>query len=49
MDAEESHRMAVKALAMSSWLRPSDVGKDGEELKTEAGLHPLNHFEEYID
>lgn len=35
LDAEESHRLAVRALGMSGWLRPRDVGTDGPELKTE--------------
>lgn len=33
LDAEDSHVLAVKALAGPSWLRPVDNGTNGDELK----------------
>ncbi|KAJ9119920.1 hypothetical protein QFC24_005403 [Naganishia onofrii] len=42
-DAETSHKLAVKLLAMSSWVRPKDRGTDAESIRTELFGLPLNN------
>ncbi|KAJ9104610.1 hypothetical protein QFC21_002108 [Naganishia friedmannii] len=42
-DAETSHKLAVKMLAMSSWVRPKDRGIDAESIRTELFGLPLNN------
>jgi dihydroorotate dehydrogenase len=35
MDAEESHKLAVKVLSLPAWARPKDTRADAAELRTE--------------
>lgn len=45
VDPETGHKLAVKMLGSSSWLRPKDGGVDGEKLQAEVGFasHPIAH------
>ncbi|KAJ9098973.1 hypothetical protein QFC19_006197 [Naganishia cerealis] len=42
-DAETSHKLAVKMLAMSSWVRPKDRGTDNDSIRTEVSLQALGN------
>jgi len=37
-DAETSHKLAVKLLGMTSWVRPKDRGSDAESIQTEVSV-----------